>query len=57
MTLPIANGRFSRNPSRRCRWANGFVGKGLPTYESLSRSTLAEGTNDSCQACFAVRAR
>ncbi len=71
MTLPIANGRFSRDPSnrkrsawerrsrrsRRCRWANGFVGKGLPTYESLSRSTLAEGTNDSCQACFAVRAR
>jgi hypothetical protein len=24
-----------------------FVGKGLPTYESLSRATLAEGANDS----------
>ena len=57
MTLPIANGRFSRDPSRRRRWANGFVGKGLPTYESLNRSTLAEGANDVRHACFAVRAR
>ncbi|WP_347257999.1 hypothetical protein, partial [Methylocaldum sp.] len=44
-------------PSRRCRWGNGFVGKGLPTYECLNLFTRAEGANDSCQACFAVRAR
>jgi hypothetical protein len=41
-------------PSRRRRWANGFVGKGLPTYKYLSRFTLAESANDFRQVRYAV---
>jgi hypothetical protein len=34
-----------KSKTKISRRANGFVGKGLPTYEGLSRSTLAEGSN------------